>query len=189
MENTPALGPSPNRRSAGSGGQGTLTLQGVLSRLAVARGPLTVREVAEQMSLHQNAARGHLDALVDDGLATAAPLPALGRGRPAIGYAVSPAGRVRAGAQADDGSMEGRERVLWMLDRLGFAPDPDPVSAVVALRSCPFLDQALRDPQTVCAVHARLVADAYTAFGGPGDRVELAAFAERGACVLTLPRT
>jgi predicted ArsR family transcriptional regulator len=149
---------------------------------------LTVREVAEQVSLHPNAVRGHLDALIDEGLATAGPLPALGRGRPPMRYVVSPAGRVRAGAQADDGSLDGRERVLWMLDRLGFAPDPDPVSALVALRACPFLDQARRDPQTVCAVHARLVADAYTAFGGPGDRVELAAFAERGACVLTLPR-
>jgi predicted ArsR family transcriptional regulator len=164
-------------------------VQRVLSLLAAARGPLTVREVAEQVNLHPNAARAHLEALVDARLATAAQLPPRGRGRPPSGYAVSPAGRVRAGAHADDGSLGARERVLWMLDRLGFAPDPDPVSAVVALRACPFLDRARREPQTVCAVHARLVADAYTAFGGPGDRVELAAFAERGTCVLTLPRT
>jgi predicted ArsR family transcriptional regulator len=70
----------------------------VLDILRAADGPLGVREVAQQMGLHPNTARFHLDALVEAGLAARETEERETPGRPRIGYrAVSdgPAGRRR----------------------------------------------------------------------------------------------
>jgi len=55
----------------------------------------TVRGVAGALSLHENTARGHLEGLVEAGLARRERAPVRGRGRPAIQY------RADVWAQAD----------------------------------------------------------------------------------------
>jgi predicted ArsR family transcriptional regulator len=80
----PALGPAPVRASARpvlSGPRGA-----VLERLQRSTGPRTVAGLAEELGVHPNTAREHLDALVAQGLATRQSSPAAGRGRPAWRY-------------------------------------------------------------------------------------------------------
>ena len=70
----------------------------VLDKLRAADGPLGVREVAQQMGLHPNTARFHLEALTEAGLAVRATEERETPGRPRIGYratAGGPAGRRR----------------------------------------------------------------------------------------------
>src|SRR5512146_449242 len=70
----------------------------VLEMLRAADGPLGVREVAQQMGLHPNTARFHLEALVEAGLAEREAEDRETRGRPRIGYraaAGGPAGERR----------------------------------------------------------------------------------------------
>jgi predicted ArsR family transcriptional regulator len=70
----------------------------VLDMLRAADGPLGVREVAQQMGLHPNTARFHLEALTEAGLAVRETEDRETPGRPRIGYravADGPAGRRR----------------------------------------------------------------------------------------------
>ncbi len=50
-------------------------------------------DLATRIGGHPNATRAHLDALVDDGLAEASPLPRTGPGRPALGWSLTDTGR------------------------------------------------------------------------------------------------
>jgi predicted ArsR family transcriptional regulator len=74
--------------------------------------------------------------------------------------------------------------VVDLLRTLGFDPDGRPTH--LRLRQCPMLDVARRHPEVVCQVHRGLVEGALEAAGGDPDRVDLEAFAERGACILRL---
>jgi predicted ArsR family transcriptional regulator len=70
----------------------------VLEILRAADSPVGVQEVAEQMGLHPNTARFHLDALTDAGLAVRARLPRAAPGRPSMAYRAAhggPAGQRR----------------------------------------------------------------------------------------------
>jgi predicted ArsR family transcriptional regulator len=58
----------------------------VLDLLRAADSPLGVHEVAGQTGLHANTARFHLDALVEAGLATRAPVARSRPGRPSMAY-------------------------------------------------------------------------------------------------------
>ncbi|MBD2760614.1 helix-turn-helix transcriptional regulator [Yimella sp. cx-573] len=77
--------------------------------------------------------------------------------------------------------------VVQLLGRLGFSPEPRD-ERVVALRTCPLLEAARAHPEVVCQVHLGLVQGASAQYGGTGRGGRLDAFAERGACVLQLPR-
>lgn len=56
-------------------------------------GGVTVAALAERLGGHPNATRAHLDALVAGGQATATPVRGTGRGRPALSYTLTDAGR------------------------------------------------------------------------------------------------
>jgi predicted ArsR family transcriptional regulator len=86
------------------------------------------------------------------------------------------------------------ERVVGLLDRLGFSPDVereagDRSGTTVLLRTCPLLDAARRLPEVVCQVHLGLVAGALEAHHEPSDGLRLEPFSRPGACELTLPPT
>lgn len=90
----------------------------VLDQLRAAGSAADVREVAESTGLSPNTARFHLDALVRAGLATRAPQPRTGPGRPRIVY--------RA---AEDGRQAGRGRYRLLAEMLaslivGMLPEP-----------------------------------------------------------------
>ncbi len=78
------------------------------------------------------------------------------------------------------GSVVGILRDLRFEPRLG----DDPKS--MRLTTCPFLDAARRHPDVVCQVHLGIVRGAVACLGGDPDTADLRAFAEPGACLLTL---
>jgi predicted ArsR family transcriptional regulator len=90
-----------------------------------------------------------------------------------------------AGATSRKGPVDGLVRVL---DQLGFTPQvverPDPGSAVVHLRSCPFLELALANPDVVCGVHQGVIGGALGALGASAADADLQPFAAPGACVV-----
>ncbi len=78
--------------------------------------------------------------------------------------------------------------LLRVLADLGFTPKiverPGPGRAVVHLRSCPYLDAALKSPDVVCGVHQGVIGGALGALGALGVETELEPFALPGACVV-----
>jgi predicted ArsR family transcriptional regulator len=111
----------------------------------------------------------------------------------AIGKAWGTGLAARHAAEEPAGSTAG-ERVVGLLDRLGFSPDTEPAvgstsGPTVLLRTCPLLDAARRHPEVVCQVHLGLVAGALEAHREPSDGLRLAPFSRPGACELTLPPT
>jgi predicted ArsR family transcriptional regulator len=80
-------------------------------------GPLTAKEVANRATLHPNVARGHLDVLVDAGLATVRwrRLPA--GGRPAKLYETAP-------AHVERGTTFVAEMLATLIEQTGFSPEP-----------------------------------------------------------------
>jgi predicted ArsR family transcriptional regulator len=80
--------------------------------------------------------------------------------------------------------------VVRVLDGLGFTPAvvqrSRHGSAVVQLRSCPFLDLALANPDVVCGVHLGVIEGALGVLGAPAADTGLEPFAVPGACVVKL---
>jgi predicted ArsR family transcriptional regulator len=73
--------------------------------------------------------------------------------------------------------------LIEVLDRLGFAPDPDPDAATIRLRACPFRSAAREHPEVVCTVHRGLVE---RLLDGTGSEPRLVPFAEPELCLVTL---
>lgn len=95
----------------------------VLEALRSAGRPLSVREVADEVGLHPNTVRTHLDLLVDHGHATRAAEPRATPGRPRLVYAAT-------GKPAED---EGRNYRLLaeILTRYLAAASPSPAASAV----------------------------------------------------------
>lgn len=88
-------------------------------------------ELAPRIGGHPNATRAHLDALVEDGLATARPIPRQGPGRPALGWSLTPAGRQ---ALSGDPSVTAYAEILSvMVDHLAQIPESDEVARSIGL--------------------------------------------------------
>lgn len=75
-------------------------------------------------------------------------------------------------------------QVIGLLADLGFDPEQGPRG--LRLRQCPMLAVAREHPEVVCSVHQGLVEGAMEAGGASAEGVDLEAFAEVGACRLTL---
>lgn len=78
-----------------------------------------------------------------------------------------------------------RERLVALLDRIGFAPSPR-AGESISLKHCPLLEAAHRYPEVVCGVHLGIVRGALAECGDDETGSELVPFAEPGACVLHL---
>ncbi len=93
-----------------------------------------------------------------------------------------------AGHPASPGRKEPLDGLVGVLNTLGFNPQiverPAPGAAVVALRSCPFLDLALANPDVVCGVHLGVIGGALGVLGAPGADTDLEPFAAPGACLV-----
>jgi predicted ArsR family transcriptional regulator len=96
-------------------------------------------------------------------------------------------GRALAAPLPRSAPMDGLVRIL---DRLGFTPQvvdrPGPGSAVVHLRTCPFLDLAKASPDVVCGVHLGVIGGALGALGASVVDTDLQPFAVPGACVVQI---
>ena len=153
----------------------------VLAAVRDAAAGVTAAELGSRLGLHVTTVRFHLDRLAADGLVAGHAVPSGDRGRPRVVYQAVRVPDARAGmfaaladAAAGDGPAAERaqragERWAEMLDvdglepvaalsavftELGFAPVA--TEGGLALRACPFLDDARRHPEVVCGVHRGL---------------------------------
>ena len=76
-------------------------------------------------------------------------------------------------------------RTVALLGQMGFDPLVRSRGDEVLLRRCPLLDVALQQSRVVCSAHLGMIAAAFEAHGGEGDRVGLVPFAEDGGCLAT----
>ena len=195
----------------------------VLTVLREADAPMSIATIAEQLGVHANTVRFHLDALLEQEqirrVAGAHDKP----GRPpqlfaavagmdpggprhyrllaealaesvgveaAPGAATSAAGR-RMGARlaaerSDPADRTPVEKLVDLLDDLGFAPEPDAAGTEIALRHCPFLEIARERPGVICPVHLGLMQGAMAAWDAPVTVDDLHAFVESDRCVAQL---
>lgn len=77
-------------------------------------------------------------------------------------------------------------RLVTLLDELGFAPETRSGGEQVGLRHCPFLELAEVKAQVVCPVHLGLMQGAMAAWGAPVTVDRLVPFAEPDLCVAHL---
>jgi predicted ArsR family transcriptional regulator len=84
--------------------------------------------------------------------------------------------------------LEPVDRLVSLLDELGFAPEPrmDAGRQQVGLRHCPFLELAEARAQVVCPVHLGLMQGAMAAWDAPLTVDRLEPFAEPDLCVAHL---
>ena len=177
----------------------------VLAEVRDAPAGVTVAELAALLDLHVTTVRFHLERLAADGLVGGHAVASGGRGRPRVVYQAVRVPDARAGmlaaltdAAAGHGPVAERaqragERWAETLDlgsggvvealadvfaQLGFAPAV--ADGGLALRACPFLDDARRHPEVVCGVHRGL---AMGIARRAGAEVELRPF-QGNVCVL-----
>lgn len=78
-----------------------------------------------------------------------------------------------------------RVRTVALLGQMGFDPLVRSRGDEVLLRRCPLLDVALQQSRVVCSAHLGMIAAAFEAHGGDGNRVGLVPFAEDSGCLVT----
>ena len=181
--------------------------QRVLAAVRDTGAGVTAAGLATLLDLHVTTVRFHLERLAADGLVTGHSVPSGGRGRPRMVYqavrvpdaragmltaltdAASGDGPVaeraqRAGEQwaetLDLGQVGAMEALEDVFAQLGFAPAS--VERGLALRACPFLEDARRHPEVVCGVHRGLAMGIARRVGAA---VELRPF-QGNACVLAV---
>ncbi|WP_291383781.1 helix-turn-helix domain-containing protein [Demequina sp.] len=179
----------------------------VLAAVRDAAAGVTAAELGSRLGLHVTTVRFHLDRLAADGLVAGRAAPSGGRGRPRVVYQAVRVPDARVGmlaALADAAAGEGpaaeraqRAGERWaegldvdgldpvaalvaVFTELGFAPAP--FEGGLALRACPFLEDARRHPEVVCGVHRGL---ALGIARRAGASIELRPF-EGGVCVLAI---
>jgi predicted ArsR family transcriptional regulator len=81
--------------------------------------------------------------------------------------------------------LSARRRTVALLAEMGFDPLLRSRGDEVLLRRCPLLDVARQQGRVVCSAHLGMIAAAFEAHGGDGDRVGLVPFAEDGGCLAT----
>lgn len=195
----------------------------VLAVLRDADAPMSIAAIAEQLDVHANTVRFHLDALLEQeqirrvagvhdkpgrppqlfaavaGMDPGGPrhyrllaeaLAESVAAEAAPGAGTSAAGRRMgarlAAARSDAAGRAPVEKLVDLLDDLGFAPEPDPADNEIALRHCPFLEIARVRPEVICPVHLGLMQGAMTAWGAPVTVDGLRPFVESDRCVAQL---
>jgi predicted ArsR family transcriptional regulator len=99
-------------------------------------------------------------------------------------------GRHRASAETDEEPepAESVERLMRLLDELGFAPEraADGERPRIDLRHCPFLELAVGRSDVVCPVHLGLMQGAMQSWGSPITVDRLDPFVQPNLCVAHL---
>lgn len=92
-------------------------------------------------------------------------------------------------AASDGSASDPAARLVAVLDRLGFVPDPpqcDEHGQRIALRSCPFLELAQEHREVVCPVHLGLMRGALESWGAPLTIDRLEPFNQPDLCLAHL---
>lgn len=88
---------------------------------------------------------------------------------------------------ASDEPRDPKARIVELLRELRFETQAGADPKQMRLVTCPFLDAAKRHPEVVCQIHLGIVRGAMQRLGGDPNAADLTAFAEPGACLLSLP--
>ncbi len=105
--------------------------------------------------------------------------------------AAEEAGR-RFGARSVDGTGDvagppaAVERVVTMLDDIGFRPELAPGGAEILLRHCPFHELARDRQEVVCGIHLGLIRGALEQLGAPREALRLVPFVTPTLCVVQI---
>lgn len=178
---------------------------------AVQRAPgRSARELAQSCGIALNTARDHLAVLESEGLVRRETLHTHTRGRPSVVFhpvreaAVSQAADARVEGARRRGSLlraalsNGHERMLdekaagqldvlyEHLDDVGLEPAPGDDPLRFDLAPCRFHDLIDADQPTVCALHARLIADVLRQADGPLALARLEPFVTAHSCRMLL---
>ena len=96
--------------------------------------------------------------------------------------------RMESPSDGDAGAEESVDRLVDMLDELGFAPERRGANGdqQIGLRHCPFLELAENRTTVVCPIHLGLMQGAMETWGAPVTVDRLEAFAEPDLCVAHL---
>jgi predicted ArsR family transcriptional regulator len=188
--------------------------------------PLSINAVADELRIHPNTVRFHLEALRSSGQVESVETDRVKPGRPALMFraveGMDPGGprdyRMLAGILADalagqshpaqravaagrawtehhaeavasTGAAEPVDRMIDLLDDLGFEPEKrlsESGAQEIGLRNCPFLELAKTRSEVVCAAHLGLMQGAMTAWDAPITVEALTPFAEPDLCVAHL---
>ena len=211
----------------------------VLRVLRASSDPMTIIAIADELVVHPNTVRFHLESLGGDGLVELVESGRKGPGRPPLTFRAvrqmdrggtrhyqllaeilsthlatdrRPGAKALAAGRAWGQSMaslelelesppdaasadEAIERLIGVLDELGFAPERRESNGEqggaqqIGLRHCPFLELAERGSNVVCLVHLGLVQGALEAWEAPVSSDRLDAFAAPDLCLLHLKPT
>lgn len=95
------------------------------------------------------------------------------------------------GPESKAGPGESVDRLITMLDELGFAPerDEDEPGRRIGLRHCPFLELAVEQPEFVCPLHLGLMQGAMQGWRAPVGVDRLERFVTPDRCLTHLSAT
>jgi predicted ArsR family transcriptional regulator len=184
----------------------------ILQALRQAPDGLGVQELAEQVHLHANTVRFHLDRLVAEGAVARHAEERTEPGRPRHSFtAVARPGthqdirsyrllaEMLAGLVADSlpdpeaaATEAGRTwghylaELLRLMDEIGFAPEHALAQQEIRLWHCPFLEVAEEHREVVCSVHLGLMQGALAEMRAPITTERLLPLVEPSLCVAAL---
>ncbi len=187
--------------------------------------PLSIVAIAEQLGVHPNTVRFHLDSLLASRQVEQVEHDRKGPGRPPLMFQAvrqmdrggtrhyrmlaevltealaadrNPRAKAVAAGKAWGRSLESRakapkarnadeavDRLVGVLDDLGFAPErrTSDGATVVGLRHCPFLELAESRGAVVCPIHLGLMQGALETWRAPVSVDRLEAFVEPDLCL------
>lgn len=197
----------------------------VLRLLRSSPDPLSIVAIAEQLGVHPNTVRFHLDSLLTASQVEQVEHDRKGPGRPPLMFQAvrqmdrggtrhyrmlaevltealaaerNPRAKAVAAGRAWGRNLESRgkapkargadealDRLVGVLDDLGFAPErrTSDGDQLVGLRHCPFLELAETRGAVVCPIHLGLMQGALEAWGAPVSVDRLDAFVEPDLCL------
>ena len=85
-----------------------------------------------------------------------------------------------------DGPSAALERVVRMLDDIGFQPELAPGGAEIRLCHCPFHELARDRQEVVCGIHLGLIRGALQQLGAPEEALRLVPFVTPSLCVVQI---
>lgn len=85
-----------------------------------------------------------------------------------------------------DGPSAALERVVRMLDDIGFQPELAPGGAEIRLRHCPFHELARDRQEVVCGIHLGLIRGALQQLGAPEEALRLVPFVTPSLCAVQI---
>ncbi|PQZ95032.1 transcriptional regulator [Arthrobacter sp. MYb227] len=88
--------------------------------------------------------------------------------------------------EAVAGVAEAKERVMGVLDGIGFEPTSDARTEEITLNRCPLIEAANKHPEIICNVHLGIIEGAADSMGFTSDGSVLLPFSAPGQCSLNL---